>query len=146
MWAYSPARRRLTMATLVASTTNGNAASNAITETIVLQRIPVAVVRSVKPEARSARRCFRFAPPRSPRFTRACSRFRACSQSFAADATLDRFPYEYFRLVEPEMSMVHQVTTFRHRDNLIIPLPNYRTSFGPAVKPQRGVHRSRAGR
>jgi uncharacterized membrane protein YgcG len=53
-----------------------------------------------------------------------------CSQSFKADATVDAFPYGvFFRLVEPQMSIVNQVTNVPIRDNFFAPLPNYTTSF-----------------
>jgi uncharacterized membrane protein YgcG len=57
----------------------------------------------------------------------------ACSQSFKADATVDNFPYGvFFRLVEPQMSIVNQVTEVPIRDNFFVPLPNYTTSFDGA--------------
>ena len=55
----------------------------------------------------------------------------ACSQSFAADATIDSFPYGvFFRLVEPQMSIVNQVDTVPAGEhNGFIPLPVYDTAF-----------------
>ncbi len=54
----------------------------------------------------------------------------ACTQSFAADATVDAFPYGvFFRLVEPQMSIVNQVTNVTVGDKSFIPLPNYATTF-----------------
>ncbi len=57
----------------------------------------------------------------------------ACSQSFAADATIDSFPYGvFFRLVEPQMSIVNQVITVPVGEkNGFIPLPEYATTFAP---------------
>jgi uncharacterized membrane protein YgcG len=55
----------------------------------------------------------------------------ACTQSFAANKTVDAFPYGvFFRLVEPQMSIVNQVTNIPIRDDLFITLPNYATTFG----------------
>lgn len=55
----------------------------------------------------------------------------ACSQSFAADATIDSFPYGvFFRLVEPQMSIVNQVVNVpAGGDELFFPLPDYATAF-----------------
>jgi uncharacterized membrane protein YgcG len=61
----------------------------------------------------------------------------ACSQSFKADATVDEFPYGvFFRLVEPQMSIVNQVTNVPLGDNFFAPLPDYTTSYdGSATTP-----------
>ncbi len=55
----------------------------------------------------------------------------ACSQSFAADSSIDSFPYGvFFRLVEPQMSIVNQVITVpAGKQNGFFPLPEYATTF-----------------
>ena len=52
-----------------------------------------------------------------------------CSQSFTANATVESFPYGiFFRLVEPQMSIVNQVTRIPV-GNRFVPLPIYKTAF-----------------
>ena len=52
-----------------------------------------------------------------------------CSQSFTANATVESFPYGiFFRLVEPQMSIVNQVTRIPIGDRFY-PLPIYKTAF-----------------
>ncbi len=62
----------------------------------------------------------------------------ACSQSFAAAEITDSFPFGvFFRLVEPQMSIVNQVTTVPVGEgNGFVPLPQYVTTVQPmeAVK------------
>ncbi len=55
----------------------------------------------------------------------------ACSQSFSAGSVLDSFPFGvFFRLVEPQMSIVNQVITVPAGErNGFIPLPEYVTTF-----------------
>lgn len=54
----------------------------------------------------------------------------ACSQSFAASQTTDSFPFGvFFRLVEPQMSIVNQITPVPVGEgNGFIPLPQYVTT------------------
>ena len=61
-----------------------------------------------------------------------------CSQSFAAAETTDSFPFGvFFRLVEPQMSIVNQVTTLPVGDsNRLIPLPQYLTTVQAAQAAQ----------
>ncbi len=55
----------------------------------------------------------------------------ACSQSFATSGTVDSFPYGlFFRLVEPQMSIVNQViNTPIGNGEHFFPLPDYDTTF-----------------
>jgi hypothetical protein len=67
----------------------------------------------------------------------------ACSQSFAAAETVDTFPFGvFYRLVEPQMSIVNQVTTVPAGEGKgFIPLPQYIT----AVQPAQAVNGPAAG-
>lgn len=58
----------------------------------------------------------------------------ACSQSFAAAEITDSFPFGvFFRLIEPQMSIVNQVTPLPVGEgNGFIPLPQYVTTVQPA--------------
>ena len=58
----------------------------------------------------------------------------ACSQSFAAAAITDSFPFGvFYRLVEPQMSIVNQVTQLPVGEaNGFIPLPRYLTTVQAA--------------
>ncbi|MGH7727327.1 MAG: hypothetical protein ACREM2_00845 [Vulcanimicrobiaceae bacterium] len=59
-----------------------------------------------------------------------------CTQSFAADASVDTFPYGvFFRLVEPQMSIVNAVTRIPIRDGAFLMLPNYETTFSGDTTP-----------
>ncbi len=62
-----------------------------------------------------------------------------CSQSFAAAETIDSFPFGvFFRLVEPQMSIVNQVTQLPvGKGDGFIPLPQYLTTVqqAAALKP-----------
>jgi hypothetical protein len=71
-------------------------------------------------------------PPNLPKVT--IGDEDACSQSFAAAAITDSFPFGvFFRLVEPQMSIVNQVTTVPvGKANGFIPLPLYATAV-PAM-------------
>jgi uncharacterized membrane protein YgcG len=63
----------------------------------------------------------------------------ACHQSFKADATVDAFTYGvFFRLIEPQMSIVNQVTHVPGRGEKFIPLPEYGTSFALAMAETNG--------
>lgn len=57
-----------------------------------------------------------------------------CSQSFAAAATVDSFPFGvFFRLVEPQMSIVNEVISLPvGKGQNFVPLPNYLTAVSLA--------------
>ena len=67
-------------------------------------------------------------PPNLPKVT--IGDEDACSQSFAASATVDSFPFGvFFRLIEPQMSIVNQVTPVpAGKAKGFIPLPEYLTT------------------
>jgi len=77
-------------------------------------------------------------PPNLPKVT--IGDEDACSQSFAAAASTDSFPFGvFFRLVEPQMSIVNQVTTVPVGEgNGFIPLPLYATAV-PAMMAARAA-------
>jgi len=77
-------------------------------------------------------------PPNLPKVT--IGDEEACSQSFAAAASTDSFPFGvFFRLIEPQMSIVNQVTTVPVGEgNGFIPLPLYATAV-PAMMAARAA-------
>jgi hypothetical protein len=84
------------------------------------------------------------APPTLPNVT--IGDEGACSQSFAADATIDSFPYGvFFRLVEPQMSIVNQVITVPGGKHGFIPLPVYETAFASMTAAKAIVPAGAAG-
>ena len=66
----------------------------------------------------------------------------ACSQSFAASEITDSFPFGvFFRLIEPQMSIVNQVTQVPVGEaNGFIPLPQYITTVQAAQPLQAAVN------
>ena len=69
------------------------------------------------------------APPNLPKVT--IGDEGSCSQSFAAGASIDSFPYGvFFRLVEPQMSILNAVSSVSAGEEKgLIPLPLYETTF-----------------
>lgn len=72
-----------------------------------------------------------------------------CSQSFAAAATVDSFPFGvFFRLVEPQMSIVNEVISVPvGQGKNFVPLPNYVTAvpFVNAARPPANGAADNAG-